>query len=146
MPILKLFIVLAIQVLIVNQIHLFGYITPLFIGYVIISERKGISHIMLLLLGFIIGLLLAGLLTVLKVRGGLLMTILAITAIGIPLGVTMMPDILFSIPDSPAPLLTEALFLRALHHRGIQPRAPEQVAGIILVYAQKQGVIIQRFK
>ena len=57
MPILKLFIVLAIQVLIVNQIHLFGYITPLFIGYVIISERKGISHIMLLLLGFIIGLL-----------------------------------------------------------------------------------------
>ena len=56
---------------------------------------------------FIIGLLLAGLLTVLKVRGGLLMTILAITAIGIPLGVTVMPDILFSIPDSPAPLFCQ---------------------------------------
>lgn len=57
MPLLKLFIVLTIQVLIVNQIHLFGYITPLFIGYVVISSRKGFFHILLLLLGFFTGLL-----------------------------------------------------------------------------------------
>lgn len=57
MPILKLFIVLAIQVLIVNQIHLFGYITPLFIGYVLVSARMGISRVTFLFWGFIAGIL-----------------------------------------------------------------------------------------
>ncbi len=54
---------------------------------------------------FICGLLLAGVLTVLKVRGGLLLSIVSITVAGIPFGVTQLPDHLFSIPDSPAPLL-----------------------------------------
>lgn len=57
MLILRLFIVVVIQVLIINQIHLFGYITPLFIGYVVICSRKGFFHILLLLLGFLTGLL-----------------------------------------------------------------------------------------
>ncbi len=56
---------------------------------------------------FIAGLLLAGLLTVLRVRGGLLISIVAITLIGIPMGVTVMPDHLFSIPASPAPLFCQ---------------------------------------
>lgn len=54
---------------------------------------------------FVGGLLLAGLLTVLKVRGGLLLSIVAISLIGIPCGVTTLPDHLVSIPNSPSPLL-----------------------------------------
>ena len=50
---------------------------------------------------FIIGLLLAGFLTVLKVRGGLLLSILAVSLLGIPFGVTTIPDRLVSIPASP---------------------------------------------
>ncbi len=57
MPILRLFIILAIQVLIINHIHLCGYITPLLIGYVIIGARKGTSHVLLLLFGFLTGFL-----------------------------------------------------------------------------------------
>jgi AGZA family xanthine/uracil permease-like MFS transporter len=56
---------------------------------------------------FIGGLLLAGLLTVMHVRGGLLLSIVAVSLIGIPLGVTELPDSLFSIPASPAPLICQ---------------------------------------
>lgn len=56
---------------------------------------------------FIIGLLLAGFLTVLKVRGGLLLSILAVSLLGIPFGVTTIPDRLVSIPASPAPLFCQ---------------------------------------
>ncbi len=56
---------------------------------------------------FIIGLLLAGFLTVLKVRGGLLLSILAVSLLGIPFGVTSIPDRLVSIPASPAPLFCQ---------------------------------------
>ena len=41
---------------------------------------------------FIIGLLMAGVLTVLRVRGGLLLSIVVISLIGIPFGVTTLPD------------------------------------------------------
>lgn len=54
---------------------------------------------------FLFGLVLAGALIVLRVRGGLLLTIVAVTLIGIPLGVTTLPDNLFALPASPAPLL-----------------------------------------
>lgn len=57
MRILQLLTVLAVQVFILNQIHLFGYITPLFIGYVMICCPKDMPKIHLLLLGFITGLL-----------------------------------------------------------------------------------------
>ena len=56
---------------------------------------------------FIIGLLLAGFLTVLKVRGGLLLSILAVSLLGIPFGVTTIPNRLVSIPASPAPLFCQ---------------------------------------
>ena len=56
---------------------------------------------------FIIGLLMAGVLTVLRVRGGLLLSIVAISLIGIPFGVTTLPDHVFSIPNSPAPLICQ---------------------------------------
>lgn len=56
---------------------------------------------------FTVGILLAGILTVMRVRGGLLLSIIAISLIGIPFGVTKLPDSLFSIPASPAPLLCQ---------------------------------------
>lgn len=51
----------------------------------------------------IIGLLITGSLLVFKVRGALFIGILATTAIGIPMGVTQLPESLFSTP--PAPIL-----------------------------------------
>lgn len=57
MSLLRLIIVLVIQVLILNQIHLFGYVTPIFVGYVLLCLPKKTSRIMLLLWGFIVGLL-----------------------------------------------------------------------------------------
>ncbi|MBQ2208786.1 MAG: NCS2 family permease [Prevotella sp.] len=56
---------------------------------------------------FIVGLLMAGFLTVMRVRGGLLLSILVITLVGIPFGVTTMPDRLLSTPVSPAPLFCQ---------------------------------------
>lgn len=56
---------------------------------------------------FIVGLLTAGILTVMQVRGGLLMSIIAITLAGIPLGVTALPEDLFSFPVSPAPVFCQ---------------------------------------
>lgn len=56
---------------------------------------------------FILGLLLSGCLVVMRVRGGLLLSIIAITLIGIPFGVTVIPDHVLSIPESPAPLFCQ---------------------------------------
>ena len=56
---------------------------------------------------FLVGLLTAGILTVMQVRGGLLMSIIAITLAGIPLGVTALPEDLFSFPVSPAPVFCQ---------------------------------------
>ena len=56
---------------------------------------------------FLLGLVLAGIFIVLRVRGGLLLTIIIITIIGIPAGVTTIPDHLFSMPSSPAPLFCQ---------------------------------------
>ncbi len=51
--------------------------------------------------------MMAGFLTVMRVRGGLLLSILVITLVGIPFGVTTMPDRLLSTPVSPAPLFCQ---------------------------------------
>jgi len=56
---------------------------------------------------FFAGLLLTGLLVILNVRGGLLISIVVTTVIGIPLGVTKMPDNLFAMPTSPEPLFCQ---------------------------------------
>ncbi len=45
------------------------------------------------------GLILIGVLTAYKVKGAILFGIVAITLIGIPLGVTQVPETLFSVPD-----------------------------------------------
>lgn len=57
MRLLRLLIVLTVQVTVLNQIHLFGYVTPLFLGYMLISCSKNTSRISLLLIGFFTGLL-----------------------------------------------------------------------------------------
>ena len=46
-----------------------------------------------------------------KVRGGALISILAGTVIGIPMGVTKLPESIFRIPDSIAPIFLFAFFL-----------------------------------
>lgn len=53
---------------------------------------------------FIIGLLLAGVCYMFRVKGGLLISIIVTTIIGIPMGVTKAPEQLFSMPPSPMPL------------------------------------------
>ncbi len=56
---------------------------------------------------FFLGLLLSGSAIMFHIRGGLLLSILIVTLAGIPLGVTDIPDRLFSMPSSPAPLLCQ---------------------------------------
>ena len=56
---------------------------------------------------FIIGLVLTGIFTVMHVRGGLLLTIAIVTIIGIPMGVTKLPEQFFEIPTTPAPLFCQ---------------------------------------
>jgi AGZA family xanthine/uracil permease-like MFS transporter len=60
------------------------------------------------------GLLLLTALASRKVPGAFLITIAAVTVAGIPLGVTEVPDSLFSAPDSPGPLLFHIDILGAL--------------------------------
>lgn len=60
------------------------------------------------------GLLLLTALASRKVPGAFLITIAAVTIAGIPLGVTEVPDSLFSAPDSPGPLLFHIDVLGAL--------------------------------
>jgi len=54
---------------------------------------------------FIIGVILTGVLVILRIRGGLLLSILIITILGIPFGVTRMPASFFSVPEMPTELL-----------------------------------------
>lgn len=56
---------------------------------------------------FLIGLLLTGLFAILHIKGGLLLSIIFVTLIGIPLGVTTVPNDVFSMPVSPAPLFCQ---------------------------------------
>ena len=56
---------------------------------------------------FVIGIVLTGIFTVMHLKGGLLLSIVLTTLIGIPLGVTMIPDHLFDMPTSPAPLFCQ---------------------------------------
>ncbi|MFH8487644.1 NCS2 family permease [Streptomyces longisporoflavus] len=60
------------------------------------------------------GLLLLTALAARKVPGAFLITIAAVTLVGVPLGVTDVPDSLFSAPDSPGPLLFHIDILGAL--------------------------------
>ena len=53
---------------------------------------------------FLLGLVLTGAFAIVRLRGGLLLSIVIVTLAGIPLGVTTLPDTLFSLPDTPAPL------------------------------------------
>ena len=52
----RFLILLFFQVLILNQVHLLGYITPLLIGYMVVCFRSGTSRIGMLLWGFSMGL------------------------------------------------------------------------------------------
>lgn len=56
---------------------------------------------------FLLGLVLAGAFAIVRLRGGLLLSIIIVTLAGIPLGVTTLPDSLFSLPESPAPLICQ---------------------------------------
>ncbi|GAA1931753.1 NCS2 family permease [Streptomyces durmitorensis] len=60
------------------------------------------------------GLLLLTALAARKVPGAFLITIAAVTVVGVPLGVTDVPDSLLSAPDSPGPLLFNIDILGAL--------------------------------
>lgn len=48
-------VLLAAQVLVLNQVHLLGYISPLIIGYMIVCMHFGTSRVVALLWGFAIG-------------------------------------------------------------------------------------------
>ncbi len=56
---------------------------------------------------FVVGLILTGTLVILHVRGGLLLSILTITIIGIPFGVTKIPDGIFNVPELPTALFCQ---------------------------------------
>ena len=59
---------------------------------------------------FILGLILTGTFFIMRFRGSLLPSIIIITLIGIPFGVTQIPDNIFSLPPSPAPLFCQFSF------------------------------------
>lgn len=52
---LRFIIIIAIQVIILNNVHLFGYATPLLLGFFIQRFHYGSSRIRLLIYGFIAG-------------------------------------------------------------------------------------------
>lgn len=54
---IRLIVLLIVQVLLCNNIHLFGYATPLLITYVLVAMEKNTGRISLLLWGFFTGLL-----------------------------------------------------------------------------------------
>ena len=56
---------------------------------------------------FLLGLVLTGAFSIVRLRGGLLISIVIVTLAGIPLGVTTLPDTLFLLPESPAPLFCQ---------------------------------------
>ena len=53
----RLFVLLLFQVLVFNQVHVLGYITPLMMGYMIVCFHQGTSRSSILLWGFVTGLL-----------------------------------------------------------------------------------------
>jgi AGZA family xanthine/uracil permease-like MFS transporter len=59
---------------------------------------------------FLLGLLLTGLFTVMRIKGGLLLGIVIVTVVGIPFGVTLIPDHVVSLPPSPTPLICQFSF------------------------------------
>lgn len=55
--IIRLALLLTIQVLVLNQVHILGYITPLLIGYMLVCMHRGTSRVVTLLWGFTTGLI-----------------------------------------------------------------------------------------
>lgn len=53
----RMLLLVVVQLLILDNIHLFGYATPLLLGYMIICCRKSSSRVSLLLWGFVTGFL-----------------------------------------------------------------------------------------
>jgi len=51
----RLLLLVIFQVLVVNQVHIMGYITPLILGYMLICFQRGSSRIGILLWGFAVG-------------------------------------------------------------------------------------------
>ena len=56
---------------------------------------------------FALGLILTSIFSILRIKGGLLLSIILITLLGIPFGLTTMPHEIFSMPASPAPLFCQ---------------------------------------
>jgi len=54
---LRMLIILVVQILLLNNVHILGYITPLLLGYMILPFNKGADRIEMLLWGFVTGLL-----------------------------------------------------------------------------------------
>lgn len=59
---------------------------------------------------FLMGLIFTGTFFTMRFRGSLLPSIIIITLIGIPFGVTQIPDNIFCLPPSPAPLFCQFTF------------------------------------
>lgn len=56
---------------------------------------------------FLLGLVLTGLFTVMRIKGGLLLGIIIVALLGLPFGVTTIPDNLLALPPSPVPLFCQ---------------------------------------
>ncbi|MBQ0022735.1 MAG: rod shape-determining protein MreD [Prevotellaceae bacterium] len=54
---IRMLALVACQVLVLNQVHLLGYITPLLLGYMMVCFHRGTSRVVTLLWGFTIGLI-----------------------------------------------------------------------------------------
>lgn len=52
----RFFVLSFLQVIVFNHIHLFGYVTPLVIGYMVVCIHRETSRTSMLLWGFFIGL------------------------------------------------------------------------------------------
>ena len=55
--VLRLLILIVLQVLVFNNIHLFGYITPLVIGYMVVCFHRNTFPTEILIWGFVTGLI-----------------------------------------------------------------------------------------
>ncbi len=55
--VIRLAVLVVFQVLVCNQIHILGYITPLIIGYMMVCFHRESSRVGLLLWGFAIGII-----------------------------------------------------------------------------------------
>lgn len=54
---LRMLLLVALQVLVFNHIHVAGYVTPIMVGYVVLACHRHSGRIELLLWGFVTGLL-----------------------------------------------------------------------------------------